>query len=114
MAIKGIGVDIEDISRFRNTPFEQNKAFYQRLFTKKELDYCFSKSNPYQHLAARFCAKEAFIKASNIDFKGKVPNYQIIQVVMENSKPCIKYKNKKHLLSLSHDKDKAIGFVIVQ
>jgi len=114
MAIKGIGVDIEDISRFRNTPFDQNKAFYRRLFTKSELDYCLTKSDPYQHLAVRFCAKEAFIKASNINFKRKIPNYQSIQVKMEGSKPYIKYKNKKHLLSLSHDNSKAVSLVIIQ
>ena len=33
------------------------------LFTEKELDYSFSKRFPYQHLAARFAAKEAVAKA---------------------------------------------------
>jgi holo-[acyl-carrier protein] synthase len=37
------------------------------LFTEQEINYCNSQSDPIQHLAARFCAKEAIIKALGID-----------------------------------------------
>ncbi len=37
------------------------------LFTDHEVDYCNSQSEPILHLAARFCAKEAVIKALGVD-----------------------------------------------
>jgi holo-[acyl-carrier protein] synthase len=37
------------------------------LFTEDELSYCDAQAFPAQHLAARFCAKEAVIKALGMD-----------------------------------------------
>jgi holo-[acyl-carrier protein] synthase len=37
------------------------------LFTVEEQTYCLSQSHPSQHFAARFCAKEAIVKALGID-----------------------------------------------
>ena len=105
-----IGVDIEDISRFKNKEYNKNKIFYNKIFTKKEISYCLAKKNPYQHFAVRFCAKEAFIKAINESIK----DYKDIEIKVKNNKPFIIWNDKKHLLSLSHEKDKAIAFVIVE
>jgi len=105
--ISGIGIDIEEISRFRKLKFNQNKHFYEKIFVEKEIKYCLSKQNPYPHFAARFCAKEAFIKAI------KAPiDYKDIEIKFEKNTPFIACNNKKYFLSLSHDKHKAIAFVI--
>lgn len=109
MEIVGIGVDIEDISRFENLPFDKNKTFYEKIFTQKEINYCLKKANPYQHFAVRFCAKEAFIKAIN----QKVNDYKSIEITIIKNKPSIKWKDLKVFLSLSHDKNKSIAFVLV-
>jgi holo-[acyl-carrier protein] synthase len=37
------------------------------LFTPGEMEYCDSQSDPAEHLAARFCAKEAVVKALGLD-----------------------------------------------
>ncbi len=37
------------------------------MFTAQEFEYCNSQFRPEEHLAARFCAKEAVIKALGID-----------------------------------------------
>jgi holo-[acyl-carrier protein] synthase len=37
------------------------------LFTAAEQQYCREQSDPSQHFAARFCAKEAVVKALRID-----------------------------------------------
>ncbi|OGU80484.1 MAG: holo-[acyl-carrier-protein] synthase, partial [Stygiobacter sp. RIFOXYA12_FULL_38_9] len=39
------------------------ELFLNKIFTQTELDYSLSKNNMYQHLAARFAAKEAIAKA---------------------------------------------------
>ena len=51
-----IGTDIEENSRFEGKTLENSKNFLERIYTKKELEYCFSCVNSAQHLCARFCA----------------------------------------------------------
>ncbi len=110
-----IGVDIEDIYRFK----DKSEDFLKRVFTPSELIYCNKYSNPESHLAARFCAKEAVVKAlTALDIEGI--SYNQIEV-FHNEKHCpsirilkILDKNIKFQLSLSHDRSKAIAFVIAE
>ncbi|MBS3124365.1 holo-ACP synthase [Candidatus Woesearchaeota archaeon] len=109
----GVGIDIEDISRFRKMSFNKNKEFYRKIFTDNEINYCTKKINLAQHFTARFCAKEAFIKAFPKTSKNKLPNYKDIEILTINGKPLVKYHNKMYNLSISHDKDKAVAVVII-
>lgn len=59
----GVGIDIEQIARFRKLDRRARRGFLRSVFTDREMQYCFSKKEPASHLAARFCAKEAVIKA---------------------------------------------------
>ena len=61
--IRGIGVDIIEIARIRRSVEQSGEEFLQKVFTQVEIDYCASKTDRYQHLAARFAAKEAVSKA---------------------------------------------------
>ena len=54
--IRGIGVDIIEVDRIRQSVEESGEQFLNRVFTRLEIEYCTSKSNRYQHLAARFAA----------------------------------------------------------
>lgn len=56
-----VGCDIEKICRFEDKL--NNSFFLNEIFTDKEQQYCLSKAKPAQHLAARFCGKEAVVKA---------------------------------------------------
>ena len=111
-----IGVDIEDISRFKKFSRENDLVFLSSIFTEKELIYCYSKKNYAKHLAARFCAKEAFIKAYGLSSKIKFNEIEIINLETGKPKICLpqKYKSLECKLSLSHDKDKAIAFVLLE
>ena len=112
----GVGVDIENIERFSKPNVIKNKQFLEKIFTKKELDYCFSKAKPEQHLAARYAGKEAVVKAIcslkkiNIDYK----KVEILN--NKNNVPLAKINkdlgNLKIEISLAHCEDKAIAFVI--
>ena len=44
--IIGLGIDIEEISRFQNKP--KDSTFLKKIFTKNELEYCFKKKDPAQ------------------------------------------------------------------
>jgi len=54
--IRGIGVDVVDIQRMKETLVEQGDAFRRRVFTEAEIDYCDRKPRPYENYAARFAA----------------------------------------------------------
>ncbi|MFH1073036.1 MAG: holo-ACP synthase [Nanoarchaeota archaeon] len=108
--IKGTGIDIESISRFERLPYGKNRKFYNKIYTQQEIAYCLKKKEPAQHFAARFSAKEAFIKA----FPGKISDYRKIEITMRKSKPVISWKRMKVHLSLSHEKDKAVAIVVIE
>jgi len=58
----GVGIDMLEIDRLERA-LERRPALAQRLFTEAERAYAASRARPGQHLAARFCAKEAVAKA---------------------------------------------------
>lgn len=112
----GIGVDIESVHRFRR--LATNEAFLHRVFTQVELDYCFSHKSPAPHLAARFAAKEAVVKALS-GLNKAAPGYKDIEVRnQENGLPIARIHKKGferlHIsLSLSHSRTQAIAFAVI-
>jgi len=107
-----VGVDIEDIERFK----DKSQEFIKRVFTPLEIEYCMKYSKPESHFAARFCAKEAVIKALTAL---NITNINLSEIEVfhnENRCPQVRIlkpldKNIKFDLSLSHDRSKAIAFV---
>jgi len=58
------GTDIIEINRIRESIESLDETFKNKIYTKKEIEYCENKKNAkYQHYAARFAAKEAIFKA---------------------------------------------------
>jgi holo-[acyl-carrier protein] synthase len=112
-----IGTDIIEIKKFKNLEYDYNNKFLQKIFTKNELKYCFSKSKPEQHLAVRFAGKESIIKALS-ESNEKINFIEIEIMNNEYGAPNIKlhnakFKNFEIKISLSHSNDNAIAFAIV-
>jgi phosphopantetheine--protein transferase-like protein len=113
----GIGVDIEKIERFKEKTLESDSHFLNKIFTKNELNYSFKNKNSAQHLTARYCAKEATVKALH---SLNIANiyYKDIEVInLENGAPTIKIEKQPNIkikVSMSHTTDTAIAFVIAQ
>lgn len=111
-----IGVDIEDIERFERMDLDNDKLFLTSVFTAKELEYCFSKLRFAQHLAVRYCAKEAVVKALS-EFNIPEVKYNEIEILNQtNGQPRLFIKNFPNILakaSLSHTKTQAIANVIL-
>ena len=110
MGISDIGTDIVDIDRFRKKEYNNNKNFYEKIFTKSEIKYCLSFKNNSEHFAGKFAIKEAVKKSikEKITFKEIVTDHN-------NSKPNIILKKKlnyRFLVSVSHERDFAIAMVI--
>ena len=61
-AVVGIGLDLLEIERLERA-LERRPRLAERLFTDAERAYAAARARPGQHLAARFCAKEAVAKA---------------------------------------------------
>ena len=58
----GLGIDIENIERFKKYA-DKDSPFINRIFTKKEIEYSYKSKKFAQRLCARYCAKEACVKA---------------------------------------------------
>ncbi len=58
----GIGIDLIEIERIERA-LERRPGLAERLFTPDEIAYAADRARPGRHLAARFAAKEAVIKA---------------------------------------------------
>jgi len=59
---RGVGLDLLEIERM-DRALRRRPGLAARLFRPGELAYARSRGRPAQHLAARFCAKEAVSKA---------------------------------------------------
>ena len=57
-----IGIDLVDVARLERA-LERRPRLAARLFTEAEIEYASSRRRPAVHLAARFAAKEATLKA---------------------------------------------------
>ena len=123
--IIGTGIDIAEISRFERFVKEDNQPLFRRLFTRPELDYCFARKLAAQHLALRFAAKEAFLKALGTGLRDGI-NWLDIEIRNDDSgKPHLFVSGKaavqmaiaggeKSHLSLSDDGGFAIAMVILE
>ena len=113
----GIGIDIESLHRFEGLNKPRDRHFLRRIFTSRELAYCFSKSRPAPHLATRFACKEAVIKALG-SLGRKVPNHNELEITRnKNGAPSVRFHNIKGRVgvrvSLAHSSDSAVALAVV-
>lgn len=111
--IEGIGVDIVSIERIKKLYEKFGRKFLERVFTEEEISYSFNHSNPFPHLAARFAAKEAVIKALK---RPKGLTLKDIEVKNNSDgSPEVKISglNKKIFISISHERKYTVAFVVV-
>lgn len=120
------GVDLIEIERIR-AAHDRQDAFGKGIFTEAELAYCDSRPDPYPHLAGRFAAKEACLKAFGVGMGGfgAIGRFQEIEVKSTPSgKPALLLhgsmeKMRKRLkihqvtVSISHADSFAIAMVVM-
>lgn len=123
--IYGIGTDIVAIERFQRFMDSGNSAIIERLFTPAERSRCESRKDAASCLAARFAAKEAFLKALGTGLSDGI-SWQDIEVtnndqgkpdLVISGKAAELFRNRELTgihLSLSHDGGKAIAMVILE
>ena len=120
MKIVGTGIDLVEVPRFRQSVKRWGIRFLDRLFTPEELAYCRSYKDPHEHLAVRFAAKEAVVKAIGAP-KGLALEWKDLEIVRASSgQPGVRFKGSlsrwkklKVHLSLSHTKQYAVASAVV-
>jgi holo-[acyl-carrier protein] synthase len=106
----GVGIDIVEIKRFLNKPYETNKFFYEKIFHPSEIENCLKRKNTAECFAGKFAIKESVIKSISINI-----NFLDILINYLNSKPIVTLINNSSyafLVSLTHETTNAVSVVI--
>src|SRR5687768_6321357 len=121
--IVGIGIDMIEVNRVLEK-IEKNNGFKEKIFSLTEIEFCES-NRKAENYAARFAAKEAFLKATGL---GLMLGYDLskIEVVNDsNGKPRINLRDDFKIqaekngwniihLSLLHLQEIACAVVIIE
>jgi holo-[acyl-carrier protein] synthase len=122
--IFGAGTDIIEVQRVEDK-LVRTKSLRTKLFTPTEIAYCESKHRPAMHFAARFAAKEAFLKAMGTGWSGGHKFSEIEVINNARGKPelfvhgkvkefCEAHGVSAMEVSLTHIKDLASAVVVLE
>ena len=128
MSIFGIGTDIVSIKRMESSIKRYGNNFKNKIFSKKEINYCDNKKNSSSYYAKRFAAKEAFSKSLGTGFRdgfnfkdisvindklGK-PSFFISKKIKNMIKKKFKIRKFNFFLSITDEEKYSMAFVILQ
>jgi holo-[acyl-carrier protein] synthase len=122
--IFGAGTDIIEVQRVEEK-LVRTESLKTKLFTPAEIAYCESKHRPAMHFAARFAAKEAFLKAMGTGWSGghKFSEIEVVNNALGKPELFIHGKVKEFCeahgitameVSLTHIKDLASAVVVLE
>jgi holo-[acyl-carrier protein] synthase len=123
--IYGIGIDLVKGIRIKEALERWGERFQNKVFTPGEVRYCMQKKNPSPNFAARFAAKEAFVKALGIGIRRGV-HWKDIEVqrgplgrpVLKLNGRAVEICQKERIeglfLSLTHDGDYSGAIVVLE
>lgn len=121
--IIGIGIDITEIKNIEENL--RSDAFQRKIFTVNELEAVREYGNKAEHLAGKFCAKEAIMKALGAGIRQEVWFNQIEVLNGESGEPYIKVSGKASQrletcgasrihVSISHSGGMAVAVAILE
>ncbi|MFH2137571.1 MAG: holo-ACP synthase [Candidatus Omnitrophota bacterium] len=117
------GTDILETERMKNAVKKWDKSFLKRIFTEREIEYSMGKRFYFEHLAARFAAKEAVFKAFGEGFTSA--NFKNIEIINDhNGRPSVlltgamkdlsqNQKVESIAISMSHTRNYAQAVAII-
>ncbi len=116
----GCGVDVVEIARFRQAVSRGGARFMRRVFTAAEVAYANARPRTkLLHLAGRFAAKEAVMKAvSQVDPKRRLAMHHIEVRNDRLGRPSIRLHDGRKMrltihISLSHVQSVAVASAVV-
>ena len=114
-----VGTDIVAINRIKDTIVSKKDAFLTKIYTEKEIEYCNALKNSYVNFSGKYAAKEAVKKAIlSKELLERISLKDIEILNNANGSPYVKLSVKinKDLdidLSISHEREYAIGFAVI-
>ena len=123
MSLVGIGIDIVEVKRFKGLWKKFGKSFLNKVYGEEEVTYCLNMKYPELHLAVRFAAKEAIVKALGTGMKGvswkdfvigkKASGSPYVKLSPKAKQQLKRRKASKVLISLSHTHEWAIAQAVI-
>ena len=124
-SILGVGLDLVEVARVRASVRRLGERFAQRVFTPDEIAYCAGRARKFEHLAARFAAKEATLKALGTGITGWASMQEVEVVHDAAGRPEIRLRGgvlrrarslgvKATHLSISHTQGVAAAVVVLE
>lgn len=122
--IEGIGIDMIEVERVAEK-IGKGAGFLELVFSPDEIAYCETKAHKFEHYAARFAAKEAFLKALGTGWTNGTSFNEIQIVTDEHGKPALQLLGETALtlahltnarlhVSLTHLKETASAVVVIE
>ena len=123
MNILGHGVDVIECPRLKKMLTHHGDRLLQRVFTPHEQAYCQQHKERMQHLAGRFAAKEAVLKALGTGMRGQM-KWTDVQIANDDlGKPEIVLSGEsaavaermgvtRVLISIAHTREHAVASAI--
>jgi holo-[acyl-carrier protein] synthase len=123
--IVGVGLDVVETERIAHALAAHGRKFEQRVYTAAEQAACAPRADRAQALAARFAAKEAFLKALGTGWVRGVSLRQVEVVEGQGGRPALKLAGaaaararrkrvRKIHVTLSHQPGLAAAVVILE
>jgi holo-[acyl-carrier protein] synthase len=113
----GVGIDLLEIERMERA-LERHPRLAQRIFTDGELDYARSKARPGRHLAARFAAKEAVVKALGLTGGFGLREIEVVAgeppTVRLSGRAAEAADGREVSISLTHSRDNAAAVALIR
>ncbi|MDZ7372475.1 MAG: holo-ACP synthase [candidate division KSB1 bacterium] len=118
----GVGIDIVEVERIRRAVERWGDRFLQRILTEEELRDCRARGQFYHSVAARFAAKEAFVKAIPGDTARSLPWHEFAVRSVASGRPLPELGERARrlvghhrvYLSLTHAEAYAAAVVIIE
>lgn len=113
----GVGIDLLEIDRLERA-LSRRPRLAERLFTETEREYAAVRARPGRHLAARFAAKEAVVKALGLGGGFGLREIEVVAgeppTVRLSGRAAAAAGERRIEISLTHSRDYAAAVAIAQ
>lgn len=125
MRIVGHGIDIVEVARIARALEAHGDRFLERCFTTAERAYAADRKRRDEHLAGRFAAKEAVLKALGTGWVSGIAWTDVEVVLLPTGQPTVALRGRaaevaaslgasRWFLSISHTQTHAMASAIAQ
>jgi holo-[acyl-carrier protein] synthase len=114
--VAGIGIDLLEIDRLERA-LARHPRLADRVFTAAEREYAAARARPGRHLAARFAAKEAVVKALGLSGFG-LRDIEVVAgeppTVRLSGRAAEAAAGRRIDISLTHSRDNAAAVAVAE